>query len=237
MKALILSDIHSNIYALEAIWSKENDSDVIYITGDLVDYGPYPRDVIDWIRTHKAQCTLGNHDHWLVENYRAGNLYHKIPQDSRFWVHHNASLLDDAHINFLESLPKNISFDLNGIDYGLTHLYHEYDEITSIHAFEEFRRCSFATTARPNFSRLILGHTHRLCIHYLSDELLWLNPGSVSYRRRDDPDQSAHYATITDGKISLKRIGYDITPLQQDIRHVILKESEMQVAAWFFGPR
>lgn len=49
MKALILSDIHSNIYALEAIWNKERDSDLILCAGDLVDYGPFPQEVLAWV--------------------------------------------------------------------------------------------------------------------------------------------------------------------------------------------
>ena len=43
MKALIISDIHSNIYGLEAVYKKEKDSDIIYCAGDLVDYGPFPK--------------------------------------------------------------------------------------------------------------------------------------------------------------------------------------------------
>jgi hypothetical protein len=64
-----------------------------------------------------------------------------------------------------------------------------------------------------------------------------LNPGSVSYRRADDPDQSAHYATITDGVISLKRIDYDLRPLRRTVNGITLKASEKEVAEWFFGFR
>ncbi len=37
-------------------------------------------------------------------------------------------------------------------------------------------------------NRLVIGHTHRQAVRYLSDSPLWLNPGSVSYRRFDDLD-------------------------------------------------
>ena len=46
MKALILSDVHSNVIALEAIWAREGDADAIYCAGDLVDYGVYPRETL-----------------------------------------------------------------------------------------------------------------------------------------------------------------------------------------------
>ena len=57
MKALILSDIHANIHALRAIWEHEQDRDAVYCTGDLVDYGPSPREIISWVREHHVVCT------------------------------------------------------------------------------------------------------------------------------------------------------------------------------------
>ena len=237
MKALILSDIHSNIYALESIWAVEGDSDIVYATGDLVDYGPHPREVLDWVRAHAVICTQGNHDSWLAHHFRGGNFLENVAPAERCWVHHNASLLDEEDITFLESLPKTHDFELDGIAYGLAHLYQDYEEITSLHAYAAFQQRSFTGHGHPGFSRLILGHTHRQAVRYLSDTILWLNPGSVSYRRADDPDQSAHYATILDRVISLKRLPYDLRPVQRAIQGIRLKESENRVVEGFFGPR
>ncbi len=90
------------------------------------------------------------------------------------------------------------------------------------------RLSSSANSWHPN--RLILGHTHRQAVRYLSDEVFWLNPGSASYRRYDDPDQTAHYATIIDGVISLKRLSYDMERLRQAVSQIELIDSEMRVA-------
>lgn len=234
MKALILSDIHSNIYALEAIWSREGDSDVIYCAGDLVDYGPYPKEVLDWIRGHEVTCVQGNHDQFVALCYRRGDTLESVPAEERAWVHLNAALLGEEEITFLEQLPQALTFELDGITYGLTHLYQNYEEIVTLHAFEHFRQHSFHC-ARA--TRLIFGHTHRQAIRYLSDSLLWLNPGSVSYRRPDDPDQTAHYATVTDGIISLKRLPYDLGSLRRYVHQVSLRESEVRAAEHFFGLR
>lgn len=237
MKALILSDIHSNIYALEAIWAQENDSDLIYCTGDLVDYGPYPRQVLDWVRDQQVICTQGNHDLWLVQQFRSGNLYHRVAQAERCWVHHNASQLTTEDVDYLEALPKAIRFSLDGIEYGMTHLYREYEEIVSLYAYHCFWLERFGDEEYPSEGRLILGHTHRQSVRYLSDETIWLNPGSVSYRRRDDPDQSAHYATLVDGAISLHQVDYDLSPLRGAISGVSLKKSELEWAEFAFGKR
>ena len=237
MKALILSDIHSNIDALEAIWAQENDSDLIYCTGDLVDYGPFPRQVLDWARDHQVVCTQGNHDRWLAQQFRSGNLYPQMAQEERCWVHHNTSQVTADDVDYLEALPRAIRFSLDGVEYGMTHLYRDYEEITSLYACHRFWAEMFSGEIYPPGGRLILGHTHRQSVRYLSDETLWLNPGSVSYRRRDDPDQSAHYAVLVEGTISLRRVDYDLSSLRRAIRGVSLKESEMQVAEFFFGER
>jgi len=237
MKALILSDIHSNIFALEAVWAQEKDCDVIYCTGDLVDYGPYPREVLDWVREHEVVCTQGNHDGWVVQNYRLGRTLETVQSDEAAWAHHNAGLLREEDIRYLESLPEALTCQIDGVKYGMTHLYRDYDEVPTLGAYKACQGDTFGTLPDQDFTRLVLGHTHRQGVRYFNDEVLWLNPGSVSYRRIDDPDQRAHYATITDGAITLNQLAYDLKPLRQYVEAVALKESEMRVARRFFGER
>src|SRR5690554_957206 len=100
MKALIISDIHSNIYALKAIWEKENDYDIVYCAGDLVDYGPFPKEVIYWIRNHDVVCVKGNHDEDVIAAYHSDQVLENIPEDMRHWVHHNAAQLSEGDIQF-----------------------------------------------------------------------------------------------------------------------------------------
>jgi putative phosphoesterase len=237
MKALVLSDIHSNIFALEAIWARECDSDIIVCTGDLVDYGPYPREVIAWVQEHQVVCTQGNHDAWVALTYRRGVFGDAVAPGEREWRHHNAGLLSEREIRFLENLPPATTITLDGVLYGMTHLYKDYELITSTHAFVEFTAQVFRADNQVLPKHLILGHTHRQAVHYLRDNMYWLNPGSVSYRRLDDPDQAAHYATIVDGTISLKQLDYDLAPLRAEVERQQLKDDELQVARWFFGSR
>ena len=234
MKALILSDLHSNIIALEAIWEKEKGSDFICCTGDLVDWGPYPKEVINWIQAHDVLTTQGNHDQWVSMNYRRGDIGDVVPREKRGWENHNAACLSEADIYYLENLPESVTFELDGILYGMTHLVHEYDEILSLHAYEEFRANRFDHVA---YTRLILGHTHRQTVRYLSDELLWLNPGSISYRRRDDPDQTAHYMTIENGRIHFHRLEYDFKPLYRITQTLPIKKGHKNGALRFWQPQ
>ena len=232
MKKLILSDLHSNIHALEAIWKKEQDSDCVLCLGDLVDYGPKPNEVLAWVREHGVPCVQGNHDAWVVMNYCQGKTMEAMPVSERCWVNYTASLLSAEEIAYLDGLPKTMIVELDGRLYGLSHLYHEYEEIVSLYAYDQFCAQNFLET---KLDTLILGHTHRQAVRYLSDHIKWLNPGSISYRRGDDPDRTAHYATITDGVISLQRLAYDYNPVYRAMRPVQLMEKEMKVVERFFG--
>ncbi|MBI1295575.1 metallophosphoesterase [bacterium] len=234
MKTLVLSDIHANIVALETIWAQEGDADLILCTGDLVDYGPFPREVLDWVRAHNVICTQGNHDLWTVMNFQEGRTLSSVAEAECAWVHYTVEHLTADDIGFLAGLPTATTVDLDGQPHGLTHLYNGYEEIVSLHAFSEFNDTTFAD---GSLARLILGHTHRQSIRYLSNDHLWINPGSTSYRRKDDPDQTAHYATIVDGSIQLHRLAYDLRPLRAALETIHLKESEMRVARHFWGAR
>lgn len=233
MKTLIFSDVHSNIHALEAVWRKERDSDQVFCVGDLVDYGPYPNEVLAWMREHGIPCVQGNHDAWVVLNYERGHTMETVPVEERGWVHYTASRLCDEEIAYLKVLPKTLTVELDGKVYGLSHLYRDYEEIVSLHAFHAFSHQNFPGV---ELEALVFGHTHRQAVRYLSDGLKWLNPGSVSYRRADDPDRTAHYATITDGVISLRRLVYDFKPVYLAMHKVLLKAPEREAAERFFGP-
>ena len=232
MKILILSDVHSNVVALEAIWRQEADADAIYCTGDLVDHGPFPRQVIAWVQAHNVRCTRGNHDGWVASRYRAGLRGDAVPRHDRGWVHHNAALLNEHEIQFLEKLPERLAFSADGFQYGMRHLYVDYHEIVSLHAFDAYVTEHFTGALHP---RLIFGHTHRQAIRLLSSECLWMNPGSSSYRRQDDPDTTAHYITIVDGAITLHRLEYDRTPLLAELDNIALSQAVREAALRMFS--
>ena len=70
MKILVLSDCHSNVDALNAVWEKESDCDIILFAGDMVDFGFYPKETVRWFmeRKDKLFAVRGNHDEWILDN-------------------------------------------------------------------------------------------------------------------------------------------------------------------------
>ena len=241
MKTLIISDVHANVVALEAILAREPDCDRIYCAGDLVDWGPFPREVIAWMQAHRVTCVRGNHDDEIIKRFRSGEAAktHASYQTGgeTNWADHNANVLTGADVAYLEALPLALTVTIDGESYGLTHLYNDYQEIVSLAAFADFSRSRFPTPAGTDgVTRMIFGHTHRQSIRQFADDRLWLNPGSVSYRRLDDPDQTAHYALIMDGRISLRRLAYDLSPLRTALASVRLTR-EASRSQQFFSER
>ena len=64
MRLALISDIHANLEAIEAVLAdiKGQDVDEIYCLGDVIGYGPNPRECIDLVMEHCGICLLGNHD-------------------------------------------------------------------------------------------------------------------------------------------------------------------------------
>jgi len=68
MKIAVISDIHSNFFALETAYQEilSCNVDEIYCLGDIIGYGPQPRECVDFIIQHKIRSVLGNHDYALL---------------------------------------------------------------------------------------------------------------------------------------------------------------------------
>lgn len=240
MKLLIISDIHSNVHALEAVYEQERDSDIIYCAGDLVDIGPYPKEVIEWVQAHDVHCVQGNHDRTVIECYRDPKLQQLRPEE-RLWKHHNALQLDETHIEFLEQLPESITFNCDGWDYVMQHMYKGYEPIKSLEELRifwmrKYRGQSESISVQDavqdqSAKRLIFGHTHRQTIHYYSQNESFINPGSLAYDKGFDfvtdvlPVTEVHYMTITDGVVEMKTLAYDRDRLFADIEEAAVSQA------------
>lgn len=241
MKLLILADIHANIWALDTILEAERDVDMVCCAGDYTDYGIAPSEVIGRMRELKPACHVyGNHDIHVLNTYRSGEWRHTDAGEYK-WVHYNCERLGTGEIAWLSSLPETACFEADGWKYVIQHQYDKgYGTIESTYAFDGFWREKTDCGAEPDEKRrVVFGHTHRQCIHVLDENTQWINPGSVSYRRPDDPDKTAHYAVVTDGRVQLRRISYDRSRLLAEAEKFRLSDrmmrTEIQDFRFFFG--
>jgi predicted phosphodiesterase len=103
----VISDIHSNLTALEAVIADVGDADAWWCMGDIVGYGPDPNQVIDVMRDLRATCIRGNHDDGVQRLNELG-WFNSTAGAALEWT---ARQLSEASWLFLGELPREISLD------------------------------------------------------------------------------------------------------------------------------
>jgi predicted phosphodiesterase len=137
MKIGIISDIHSNFYALREVLSfLEDKIDVLIIAGDIVGYGPQPVECVNSLLDfpiNKKYYTLGNHDLGVRSAYCELNgkddciednqilSFFKTQPAAKNMFEQNAKEILQEHYNFLLKLPFKSNFKLDGKLFYLTH--------------------------------------------------------------------------------------------------------------------
>lgn len=234
MKILLISDIHANIHALRAVERAERTWDEVWCCGDLVDFGPDPVPAIRWMQAHDARCVLGNHDAHVLTLTRE-DCRRAWDESTWQWAHQNYEQLEDSDLAYLRSLPKTLHLFADGIPYQMQHQYDSsYGVVEALSHFDSF----WQGEAAPE-RRLLFGHTHRRGMHLLGEGAIWLNPGSVSYRKGDDMDKRAHYMVIEGGQVRFGAAAYDrgalLAKTQEIHRGGRMLAGNLQDAYFFFG--
>ncbi len=236
MRYFVLSDIHSNVEALEACIqrAKEAGYEGVLCCGDLVGYGPNPVEAIDMMRTLNAVTIRGNHDRVAAGLDEAA----QFNSHARRAVYWTRAVLPQPYREYLENLPVG-PLDIDE-DAQLVHgaITHEDDYIfTEVDANENF------PLAKKHLT--FFGHSHFpvvfsadgagnsiLATSYEFDEFgavkcesgkkLFVNPGSVGQPRDGDPRASFAIWDQDRARIEFYRVEYDVTRTQQKMREAQL---------------
>lgn len=203
MKILILSDIHSNWPALEAVAQAEPDFDVCLCAGDVVDYATNPERCIDWVRTRTQCCVRGNHDHAVAQRIRAGGGpgMRDLARATRPWHWH---VLDDDRLTWLAELPVTMHLQFDGLRFFLVHGTPR-DPLDEYLGNDETQWRNRLQDVEADV--VCVGHTHQPFLLDLGNVRV-INPGSVGQPRDGDP--RASYVVMEDGRIEFRRVEYDI---------------------------
>ncbi len=200
MKIVIISDLHGNFDALSAL---PESGDEFWVLGDLVNYGPQPREVVDFVRGHAAAVVRGNHDNAVAFNVdpRCNPRYHAMASAT---MQVSAAELDQESKQFLRGLPKTNLLERDGKRFLLCH---------AIPSDPLFRYCpqnserwqQEVETIQADY--LLVGHTHTPFIKQVGRTTV-VNPGSLGQPKTGKPD--ACYAVWQDGHFELKQFSYDL---------------------------
>jgi predicted phosphodiesterase len=220
-RLLVVSDVHSNLTALERVIDDAGRFDAVICAGDIVGYGPDPGDCVEKLKGLKIRSVSGNHD--------VGVTMGECPT-SHFNVHAatavsiNRRLLNQAQLRWLEGLPRGLDFDIGGVRASVFHGSPDRPIWEYVFPSEaELRAGEFFETTGADL--LILGHTHVPFIHRLDGRVL-LNPGSVGQPRDGDPRASCMLVDVTDGGIEViyRRVEYDIESVASRITRLGIPE-------------
>jgi putative phosphoesterase len=216
MKIALLSDVHGNLPALQAVLDDLNSfqPDLLAVAGDLTG-GPYSNEVIQVLRERGAVLILGNSDLALLRCIRR-----QVPEEwllrKQFGLlRWNARHLSDEHFEFLSTLPEQTVISLPGTD--PIRLVHgsPRDPGESIYPQKDLAILdqSLALIAEPV---LVCGHTHEPWVLCRNGKLA-INPGAVAGPLNGEI--GAQYACLVwqdqHWQVTLKRVPYDLAPLKE----------------------
>lgn len=231
MRCLVISDIHANLPAFQAVLddakARSLHYDIVWCLGDVVGYGPEPNECIDLLRTLPHVCLAGNHD-WAVVGKLDLRTFHESAAYVVEWTQAN---LTPPNMNYLRARPEQVPHD----DFLLVHASPRepiWEYITDVNVADE----NFDSTS---VSFILVGHTHvpvvfvkdgrsgnvhvalpsaSVPVALKHESRYIINPGSVGQPRDGDP--RAAYAlldTITSTWMPY-RVEYPIREVQSRMR-------------------
>jgi putative phosphoesterase len=209
MKLLILSDVHGNLPALQAILEAEKPWNKLVFLGDVVDYGPHPRQCVAFLEAYADYLVRGNHDNAIGYDVdcRSRGDFHDLAVATRAW---HKTLLGQKDIAFLRTMPITESFFINSHKFRIAHASPRGDM---------FRYLSSADLPDEvlgiDADYVLVGHTHYQLDQKIG-KLRVINPGSVGLAR---DGTEACYAIFENGIITMKRIDYDRERTIFDLDH------------------
>jgi putative phosphoesterase len=222
VKVLIISDLHGN---LEAIRALPSDFGQLWVLGDLVNYGPNPAEVIDFVREKAAMVVRGNHDHSVGfdEDPRCSQRFRAMAEETRRYTD---SVLNDEHRRYLRNLPLKATVAAEGVRFLMCHA------VPSDPLFEYRREESPLWLADEVGSAInieLVGHTHIPFRRFLETRSV-VNPGSVGQPKHGRAE--ACYAIWEDGKLSLGSAAYDVEQTVEKLRRLSLSAAVFEDLAF-----
>lgn len=227
MRALILSDIHSNLEALEAVMEdaeRRGGFEIIWCLGDTVGYGPDPGPCLKLLRGHALLAVAGNHDYAAVGKMGVEDFNYAAKAAVQF----TTAQLSDEETQFLAELPLVVLSEPFTLVHGTLRdplLEYLLDQETALATLEMLttRLCLVGHSHLPFLFRADRSPSEFFDFaedeYYSLDGERWIiNPGAVGQPRDRDPRPSYAVYDSQVGTIERHRVEYDIPATQEKMR-------------------
>ena len=230
----ILSDIHSNWEALQAVLQEidREGIDRILCCGDVVGYGPRPRECVRLLRERGIPTVMGNHDLYVTGLFRDPEYLPRVSGNQMVWagVRHAVRELEEEDIVWLEALPMELHMPGAVVAHAALHDVGRWPYLTHAEEAEPTLRIQEGAGWKVGF----FGHSHRQEWHsrpagalreaggggwVLDDEAVCaVIVGSVGQPRTGDPRAAWTLWDPEAGTITFRRTHY---PLQTTFREIL----------------
>ncbi|HMI28626.1 MAG TPA: metallophosphoesterase family protein [Gaiellaceae bacterium] len=225
MRVAVISDVHANYHALEAVLEEIDAAgvDAVWCLGDTVGYGPRPNDCCATVQRRAGLCLVGNHDLVVLGELTVSD-FNDEAAAAAVWT---SQVLTQESRRFLESLKPFAEVD--GVD-----LFHASarDPVWEYVLTEEAARATLALSDAP---LVLVGHSHVALALTLEGEDVhgglaaadaevelkgrWLlNPGSVGQPRDGDPRAAWLLLDLERRFAAFHRVAYSIEETQSEMR-------------------
>lgn len=222
MKYALISDVHANLPALEAVLEQVErvHADAIYHLGDLVGYAPWPNEVVQRVVAQGIPGVAGNYDSTVATDYKHCGCRYEDPRQEE--LSHLSYAWTRAHVApetkaWLGALPFRIDLRPHGGHLAgptLT-LVHGNQTLNTVYVTEDRSDDFLAKMGRSLGARagdiIAFGHTH-VPWHRVVGGIHFVNTGTVG--RPKDGDWRAGYATVefvgAEPMVELHRVEYDV---------------------------
>jgi len=220
MKLAILTDIHANYRALEAVIDHIERwlPDLVLVAGDIVNRGPRSADCFHLIekkrKTENWQVIRGNHEGYVLMAASAERFDNpRLREMYRIAIYTYEQLQDE--LDTLQAMPERLSFDFNGSgEVRMLHasMIHNRDGI-----YPETTDVELAKKISPAPRVFITGHTHRPLVRTLNGTLV-VNAGSVGLPFDADPRPGYAQLVLRNGdwQAEIIRLEYDLDAALRD---------------------
>ena len=233
MRVAVVSDIHANLHALEAVLAAidTEQPDELWCLGDLVGYGPKPNECCALVQARAAVCLCGNHDLAVRGTIDLAE-FSGDAGTAAAWTRDVLSAEARAFLDSLEPAGK-------AADVALFH-GSARDPVWEYVLSDEAAITTFMLAEEP---LVLVGHSHAALQIALRETVLegglapggtelelsgarWLlNPGSVGQPRDGDPNAAYLLLDLDAQHASFQRVAYDIEQTQAEMRAVELPEA------------
>ncbi|MGL4534303.1 MAG: metallophosphoesterase family protein [Fusobacteriaceae bacterium] len=222
MRIAVISDIHSNIYALEATLKciEKKNIDKIICTGDLVGYHTSPNEVVKLIQEKKILTVMGNHDFDIATKHSKNILGLEGKELEKAEIFNYALKVTSFESKeFLKNLPKEIVLEIEGktikFVHGSPNSLTEYLKENSESAdkvMEELKE-----------DILVCGHSHLAYFKKYGEKLL-VNAGSIGKPKKGIPDSEYVILDIKNKNVELtiENVKYCVDDIIRDIENSVL---------------